>query len=80
MVRRREALPDRFLERYRQQCLRLREAAVPAQKAEQEPQGLAFNRWMDVLIELCPTRQLGRGTDEVRRVRDAAGSGSGIRR
>lgn len=55
MVRHGQALPQRFMERRRHQCLRVHQAAVPAQEAQQESEGAPVHWWLDVLVEFCPT-------------------------
>lgn len=51
LVRSREALPDRLVERCRWQCVWMCQAAFPAQEAEPQAEGFAFYRWLDLLRE-----------------------------
>lgn len=79
LVRCREALPDRLVERCRWQCLRMRQAAFPAQEAEPQAEGFAFYRWLDLLGEFRAAREHRGGSHYICWIRDTPGSGSGIR-
>ncbi len=53
-----KSLTDLSLERCRQQCLRMRQAALSSQKAKPQHESDAVDWWMDLVYQFSRCRQL----------------------
>jgi hypothetical protein len=65
------------MERQRHKCLRLYQAALPAEKGKSETKSALVNWWMDLLGQLCAAGELRGRSRGLCAVRDKAGVGFG---